>query len=105
MAGQRFFALQIIIERPVVLSRIPTTPLCYTPFVVDVFSQRILGWAIATTMTTKLVQDALAMAVWQRDHHGHPIAGGVVHPSDKGSHAIHLGGVSVNPWPTTRSCP
>jgi putative transposase len=58
---------------------------CYTSFVVDVFSQRILGWAIATTMTTQLVQDALAMAVWQRDHHGHPIAGGVVHHSDKGS--------------------
>ena len=58
---------------------------CYTSFVVDVFSQRILGWAIATTMTTQLVQDALAMAVWQRDHHAHPIAGGVVHHSDKGS--------------------
>jgi putative transposase len=58
---------------------------CYTSFVVDVFSQRILGWAIATTMTTQLVQDALAMAVWHRDHHAHPIAGGVVHHSDKGS--------------------
>ena len=61
---------------------------CYTSFVVDVFSQRILGWAIATTMTTQLVQDALAMAVWQRDHHAHPIAGGVVFFLK-----IHLGGV------------
>ena len=52
---------------------------------VDVFSQKILGWAIATTMTIQLVQDALAMAVWTRDHHGHPIANGVVHHSDKGS--------------------
>jgi len=58
---------------------------CYTAFVVEVFSQRILGWAIATTMTTQLVQDALAMAVWLRAHHGHPIPGGVVHHSDKGS--------------------
>lgn len=58
---------------------------CYTAFVVEVFSQRILGWAIATTMTTRLVQDALAMAVWGRAHHGHPIPGGVVHHSDKGS--------------------
>jgi len=58
---------------------------CYTAFVVDVFSQRILGWAIATTMTTQLIQDALAMAVWIREHHGHPIGTGVVHHSDKGS--------------------
>jgi putative transposase len=77
---------------------------CYTSFVVDVFSQRILGWAIATTMTTQLVQDALAMAVWQRDHHAHPIAGGVVHHSDKGSPNTPRWR-SVNPWPTTRSCP
>lgn len=44
----------------------------------DVFSQRILGWAIATTMATRLVQDALAMAVWTRVHHGRPIPGGRV---------------------------
>jgi len=30
----------------------------YTAFVVDVFSQRILSWAIATTMTTQLVRHA-----------------------------------------------
>lgn len=59
---------------------------CYIAFVVDVFSQRILGWAIMTTMTTRLVQDALAMAVWTRARHGHPIpGGGLVHHSDKGS--------------------
>jgi putative transposase len=58
---------------------------CYTAFVVDVFGQRILGWAIATTMDTQLVQDALAMAVWQREHQGRPIVGGLVHHSDKGS--------------------
>jgi len=59
---------------------------CYTAFVADVFSQRIVGWAVATTMTDRLVRDALAMAVWQRDHHGHPIPdGGLVHHSDKGS--------------------
>lgn len=58
---------------------------CYTAFVVDVFGQRILGWAIATTMDTQLVQDALSMARWQRQNEGHPIVGGLVHHSDKGS--------------------
>ena len=76
---------------------------CYTAFVVDVFSQRILGWAITTTMTTRLVQDALAMAVWTRAHHGHPIPGGLVHHSDKGSQYTSV--AFVNPWPTTQWCP
>lgn len=58
---------------------------CYTAFIADVFSQRIVGWAVAATMTDQLVRDALAMAVWQRDHQGHPIADGLVHHSDKGS--------------------
>jgi len=58
---------------------------CYTAFVIDVFAQRILGWAIATSMDTQLVKDALSMAVWQREHEGHPIVGGLVHHSDKGS--------------------
>jgi putative transposase len=57
----------------------------YTAFVVDVFSQRILGWAVAATMTDRLVRDALAMAVWQRDRHGRPIGDRVIHHSDKGS--------------------
>ena len=58
---------------------------CYTAFVVDVFSQRIVGWAVAATMTDRLVRDALSMAVWQRDHQGHPIADGLIHHNDKGS--------------------
>lgn len=57
----------------------------YTAFVVDVFSQQILGWAIAATMGDQLVRDALAMAVWQRGRHGHPITDGLIHHSDKGS--------------------
>lgn len=58
---------------------------CYTAFIADVFSQRIVGWAVAATMTDQLVRDALAMAVWQRDHLGHPISDRLVHHSDKGS--------------------
>lgn len=58
---------------------------CYTAFVADVFSQRILGWAMAASMTDQLVRDAVTMAVWQRDHHGHPIGDRLIHHSDKGS--------------------
>lgn len=58
---------------------------CYTAFVVDVFSQRILGWAVAASMTDQLVGDALGMAVWIRQHQGHPIPDRLVHHSDKGS--------------------
>ncbi|NNG37658.1 IS3 family transposase, partial [Nakamurella aerolata] len=58
---------------------------CYTAFVVDVFAQRILGWAIASAMTEKLVRDAVNMAVWQRAHQGRPIGQQVIHHSDKGA--------------------
>ena len=57
----------------------------YTAFVVDVFSQQILGWAVAATMTDQLVRDALAMAVWQRQRYGRPITDRLIHHSDKGS--------------------
>lgn len=57
----------------------------YTAFVVDVFSQRILGWAVAASMTDQLVRDALAMAVWQRQRAGRPIGDRLIHHSDKGS--------------------
>lgn len=57
----------------------------YTAFVVDVFSQQILGWAVAPTMADQLVRDALSMAVWQRQRHGHAIGDRLIHHSDKGS--------------------
>lgn len=57
---------------------------CYTALVVDVFAQRILGGAIATSMDTRVVSDVLAMAVWQRRGEGRPVTG-LVHHSDKGS--------------------
>ncbi|MEV5898332.1 IS3 family transposase [Nonomuraea fuscirosea] len=52
----------------------------YLAVVLDVFSRRIVGWAMADHMRTELVTDALAMALHQR----HPEAG-VIHHSDKGS--------------------
>ncbi len=48
--------------------------------VVDLFSRRVVGWAMSATMTSRLVVDALEMAVSRR----HPAAGLVAH-SDRGS--------------------
>jgi transposase InsO family protein len=52
----------------------------YLAVVEDLFSRRIVGWAMAATMTSRLVVDALAMAVRRRL----PGAGLVAH-SDRGS--------------------
>jgi putative transposase len=46
--------------------------------VLDVFSRRIVGWAMATHLRTELVLDALPMAVTQRRPQG------VIHHSDQG---------------------
>ena len=48
--------------------------------VIDLFSRRIVGWAMSATMTSRLVVDALGMAVSRRG----PAAGLVAH-SDRGS--------------------
>ena len=50
----------------------------YLAVVLDVWSRRIVGWSMATTLHRKVVLDALAMAVQQRQ----PV--GVVHHSDQG---------------------
>lgn len=51
----------------------------YLAVVLDVFSRRIVGWAMAEHMRTELVTDALAMAIHQRRP-----SPGVIHHSDKG---------------------
>ena len=56
----------------------------YLAVVLDVWSRRIVGWSMATTLHTKVVLDALAMAVEQRQ----PVA--VVHHSDQGSQYTSL---------------
>jgi putative transposase len=50
----------------------------YLAIVLDVWSRRIVGWAMANHLRTELVLDALDMAVWQR----RPAA--VIHHSDQG---------------------
>lgn len=48
--------------------------------VLDLFSRRVVGWAMHADMTAQLVADALTMAVWRR---GAPDA--LLHHSDRGS--------------------
>ncbi|MDX3458516.1 DDE-type integrase/transposase/recombinase, partial [Streptomyces sp. ME02-8801-2C] len=58
----------------------------YVAFVVDAFSRRIVGWSAATSKETRLVLDALEMALWQRDRDQHPYRKGeLMHHSDAGS--------------------
>src|SRR5262249_61183612 len=53
----------------------------YVAFVADIYSRAIVGWAAATHKRTKLVLDALQMALWRRDHDGRPAGPGLVHHS------------------------
>ncbi|MFB7455724.1 IS3 family transposase [Streptomyces sp. NPDC056188] len=55
-------------------------------FVVDTFSRRIVGWSAATSKETRLVLDALKMALWQRERNQRPYQEGeLIHHSDAGS--------------------
>ncbi len=38
----------------------------YVAVVLDLFSRRVVGWSMHTTMTAQVVTDALLMAVWRR---------------------------------------
>ena len=49
----------------------------YLAFILDVYSRRIVGWAMENHLRTELVIDALRMAVWRRKP-----AAGLVHHSD-----------------------
>ncbi|MCA1841404.1 MAG: IS3 family transposase [Actinobacteria bacterium] len=51
----------------------------YLSFVLDAYSRRLVGWAMATHLRTELVLDALQMAIWRRK----PQAG-LIHHSDQG---------------------
>ena len=52
----------------------------FVAVVLDLFSRRIVGWAMREEMTTQLVTDALMTAVWRRGS-GHAL----LHHSDRGS--------------------
>ena len=38
----------------------------YVAAVVDLFSRRVVGWAMSATMTAQFVTDALIMAIWRQ---------------------------------------
>ncbi|MBT2400669.1 DDE-type integrase/transposase/recombinase [Streptomyces sp. ISL-100] len=71
----------------------------YVAFVVDTFSRRIVGWSASTSKETRLVLDALEMALWQRDWDKFPhTQGELIHHSDSGSSSTHH-----SRWPSTRT--
>lgn len=51
----------------------------YVAVILDVFSRRVVGWAMAAHLRTELVVGALEMAVWNRQP-----GDGVIHHSDHG---------------------
>ncbi len=51
----------------------------YLAVVIDAFSRRVVGWAMANHLRTELVLEALNMALWQRRPDN------VIHHSDQGS--------------------
>jgi len=52
----------------------------YIAFVIDVFSRRIVGWRVSSSLKSDLALDALEQAL-----HARPDSDGVVHHSDRGS--------------------
>lgn len=52
----------------------------YVAAVIDLFSRRVVGWSMSEKMTSRLVTDALIMAIWRR---GRPQE--LLHHSDQGS--------------------
>jgi len=61
------------------ITYIPTwSGFLYLAIVLDAFSRRIVGWAMATHLRTELVLEALEMALWQRRPKD------VIHHSDQG---------------------
>jgi len=59
----------------------------YVAFVIDVFSRRIVGWRVSTSLRTDFVLDALEQAVCERgaDH-----GSGLVHHSDRGTQYLSM---------------
>jgi hypothetical protein len=56
----------------------------YWAFVIDVFSRRVVGWQLSTSLRTDLALEALNMGLWTRQPQGHDISA-LVHHSDRGA--------------------
>jgi putative transposase len=57
----------------------------YVAFVIDVFSRKIVGWRVSTSMGTELVLDALEQALHER-----PDTDGLIHHSDRGKQYLSI---------------
>lgn len=55
----------------------------YAAFVIDVFSRRVVGWQVSTSLYTELALEALEMGIWSRTREGADLTG-LVHHSDRG---------------------
>jgi putative transposase len=62
----------------------------YLALVIDVFSRRIVGWALATHLRTDLPLEALEMAIWTRHRHGVTDLAGLIHHGDRGSQYLSI---------------
>ena len=57
----------------------------YVAFVIDVYSRRIVGWRVSTSMRSTLVIDALEQAL-----HAREVDDGLIHHSDRGSQYLAI---------------
>src|ERR1700677_3344827 len=55
----------------------------YVAVVIDLFSRRVVGWSMSSTMVAQLVADALVMAIWRRGK-----SEALLHHSDQGSQYV-----------------
>jgi len=55
----------------------------YAAFVLDVFSRRVVGWQLSTSLHTDLALDALEMGLWTRQRDGRDVSQ-LIHHSDRG---------------------
>ena len=60
---------------------------CYTAFIIDAFSRRIVGWRVSSSLRTDLALDALEMAIFTR---GDRALTGLIHHSDRGSQYLAI---------------
>lgn len=59
----------------------------YVAFVTDVFSRRIVGWRVSSSLRADLALDALEMAVWSRNDEEFP---DLIHHSDRGCQYLSI---------------
>jgi putative transposase len=55
----------------------------YAAFVTDVYSRRVVGWQLSTSLHTDLALDALEMGIWTRQRAGRDLSN-LIHHSDRG---------------------